>query len=340
MHRVILAYVRAVEAAGKRRVLFHGTSPRIAKRILSEGLVPDPKKRSWSDDPNTSTYTLPRTSLPGIYLTDNVMTALSSARRTSGGGRNERALVVVDVEEKTLSHDEDTLKGPLKFNTRHMIPEGYMFTGTVVMHMYDQMVKGELDDKIKQSARGFLEGLDLPAKSGYGESRMPMAVELYRAYLTRQAAHTVPELSWFAEKNTWDQMRKEVADRHDIDLSKLPDPKEADREFMATLGKLSDKLRPSQATGSALPEYSGTYRSLGSIGFSGSNRIVAVVLVDSDETPYKIKFLYGSPTDPRVGELFKKFGESMSSNYRVLDRAGNPVMQAQKTKPMTEVTHA
>lgn len=340
VHRVVLAYVRAVDAAGKRRVLYHGTSPATAKRALSEGLVPDPKKRSWSKDPGAGLHMLPRTSFPGIYLTDNLMTALSSARRSSGGFRELRAVIVVDVEEKTLVHDEDTLKGPMRFNVRHLIPEGYTFSGPVVMNLYDDIVKGRADEKLQNAAKAFLGGLDAPTKGGYGESRIPMAIELYKAYVTRQAAHSVPDMSWFADEKTWDQMKKEIAEKYQADLSNLPEPKEADRLFMGALRKLSDKLRPSQAAGLALPEYSGTYRSLGPIGFSGSNKIIAVVLVDSDETPYKLKFVYGNPDDQRLRGFFHDFSRSMTSNYKVLDKAGNPVMQSKRTEPVKEVSHA
>lgn len=338
-YKVILAYFRGVDAAGKRRVLYHGTSPNFARKILSEGLVPDPKKRSWVEDSEATFEMLPRTSLPGVYLTDNLLTALSSARHARSSSESDFAIVVVDVEEKTLVHDEDTLKGALKFNVRHMMPEGRTFMGPVVLSMYDRMVKGELDDGIEKSAKAFLSNTDMSSVRGYGENRMPLAIDLYKAYLTRQTAYTVPEVSWFAKEKDWKKMKEEISRRFEVDLSGLPKPEEADRVLMEKLRRVSDKLRPSQAAGYAASNLNKTYRSLESIAFSGSNRIIAIVLIHIATTPYRIKFIYGNPEDPKLDKFFKDFREKMSDRYTVEDKSGKSVIKSQTAKSTTEMVH-
>jgi len=52
--RIVTAYLRSLEAVSRKRILYHGTSPEVGHRVLSEGLVPDPKKRSWAEDPDVS----------------------------------------------------------------------------------------------------------------------------------------------------------------------------------------------------------------------------------------------------------------------------------------------
>jgi hypothetical protein len=147
--RIVTAYLHSLEAFSRKRILYHGTSPEVGRRVLSEGLVPDPKKRSWAEDPNAGYNMLPRVSFQGTYLTGNFMTAYSSATRTAGP-HTEHLIVVVEVEESSLVHDEDSLKGPLQGAMHGLAPPGHILTEHGSLDIYDDMAKGAIDAKLRE----------------------------------------------------------------------------------------------------------------------------------------------------------------------------------------------
>lgn len=339
--RIILAYLRSVDAVSRRRILYHGTSLSVGKRILSEGLVPEPKKRSWSEDPGVGYHTLPRVSLPGTYLTGNLMTAYSSATRTAGP-HAEHVLVIVDVEESSLVHDEDTLKGPLQLVLQDFLPEGHVLTEYGVLQIYDDMMKGEIDDKIHESAKKFLKSIDVQAFEGRGrqDERMQVVEKALKALITRQASYALPTITWYADEKNWEQMKAAQSER--FDLSDLPQPKDSDKIFMSALEEMSSKLKPVHARGMAADRFMATSRIKEPIGFSGSNKIVAIVGINNDwegSGPATFKFYYGNPSDTRLDGFFKEYKERIGGEYAVIDKSGKTVLESlksNKTAPVLE----
>ena len=86
-----------------KEVYYHGTSSVLAKKILSQGFIPDPKQKTWDQD------TGDLESYYGTYFTKNFQTAYSSAGET---GRKFGGSVVVfecQIETRTAHFDEDEL---------------------------------------------------------------------------------------------------------------------------------------------------------------------------------------------------------------------------------------
>jgi hypothetical protein len=339
--RIVLSYLRTVDAKAHRSVLYHGTSKEVGRRILSEGLVPRPKKRVWDVDPDAKFGHLPRTSFPGTYLTGNLMTAISSAT-TAGGPQRERTIVVVDVEEDSLVHDEDTITISLRDVLRDFVPKGWLVTEHSILDIYDEMSKGDLDDRIKKAAEDFLKSVDVQAQAGYGGEKVPVAEKAIKDLITREAAHGLVASTWYSNEKSWEQMKEEQKDKG-RDVSSLPDPASADRDFMSSLEALTDKLKPRHARGLAADTFMDTSRIREPVGFSGSNRIVAVVGVGQDfehaGKPYTIKFYYGNPNDKRLSDFYHQFKERMTDSYIVYDRQGN-VVEYLSTALEPEVVHA
>lgn len=326
--RVVTAYLRSLEAVSRKRILYHGTSPEVGRRVLSEGLVPDPKKRSWEDDPGTSFNELSKKSFPGTYLTGNIMTALSAASRVSPPPR-PRAIVVVEVEESQLVHDEDTLKSPLRYVLIDLAKErGVIYVERSALSMYDEMVDGKLDKVLKDKSVGLLQSIDSRAKQGYGLERATMIERALRALLTRDTAVGLQNTVWYGKDKTWDNL-KETVSLEGYNLEGLPEPAEAERLFMIALEEMSNKLKPTTAAGLAADRFSAVSRMRSPIGFSGANKIVAVMLIDTED--YSIKFLYGSPSDARLKDFFKEYSERMTSNFDVFDSSGKSVLETLKT---------
>jgi len=328
--RTVLSYLRAVDSRARRRILFPGTSPDLGRRVLSEGLVPDPKKRSWAEDPDVSFTTTPRTSFSGVYLTGNLMTAYSSATRTAGP-HAEHIIVIVDVEEATLVHDEDSLRGPLEMALDRLVGSNLtlILSERAVLELYDAMVRGKLDNQLRDAAEFFLKSYDTSAQKGYGLSRAAVVEPALRALVTRQASYALPRISWFAKEKTWEEMGEENARSNQWELKDLPAPEEADKVYMDTVERLSNLLKPMHASGFVADRFMDLSRLRTPVGFSGANKIVAVVGIsrvrgDSDK-PYVIKFKYGNPQDPRLHAFYKQFEQGFTKNFVVLDKNGNTV---------------
>jgi len=85
-----------------RETLFHGTSSPSARRILSQGFIPNPKNKVWTDE-EESYY--------GSYFSTSVETAIDYGETASYKYGNPFKVVVfcVQVETRTALPDEDNL---------------------------------------------------------------------------------------------------------------------------------------------------------------------------------------------------------------------------------------
>jgi len=86
-----------------KELLYHGTSLVAAKRILSQGFVPDPKKKFWGKVKGELA------SFPGTYLTAEFATALSAAEEAGRSDKTSPVIFIVQVETRTAKFDEDEL---------------------------------------------------------------------------------------------------------------------------------------------------------------------------------------------------------------------------------------
>ena len=98
------------KSAAMRGVWFHGSSIRNLESILHQGLVPelpDPSRRNWAKDPDISEHSPSRESYGGIYVTRNLLTAVSAPRDHNTEGRE--VVVCMDLQPSTFYMDEDAV---------------------------------------------------------------------------------------------------------------------------------------------------------------------------------------------------------------------------------------
>ena len=105
----------AVIKIAAKQFKFHGTSGDNLQSILSEGLNFNPKRQVWSPE-HTKEDQFSRESYPGVYLTSNLVTALSSGGRAKEHLKSKSKDVVivgVEIEDRTPSIvlDEDSIFG-------------------------------------------------------------------------------------------------------------------------------------------------------------------------------------------------------------------------------------
>ena len=82
-------------------VMWHGTSSVLARRTISEGFIPSPRRKRWSEGYMES--------FPGTYLTSNWMTAYSAAGNAVDKFGGNRVIFKVIAELRTTLPDEDHL---------------------------------------------------------------------------------------------------------------------------------------------------------------------------------------------------------------------------------------
>ena len=290
---------------------------------MSRGLDPNvsPKNKSWGSDPNVDVLNLDKSSYGGIYVTKNLSSATSAAFRISRIDKENRAVVILLLQPRSLVADEDDIAG------RIMHLKSYM-AGSVYHSIYPYMweIYGAPDYHKEYADKSKDEWVDTAINSLFFELKIddPRFREEVRKLLYNEGYKVmlIRTMSYLKKKDShtdyW-EWRKAYADVHKMkdygEEYNIPDPPpsaKGERLFRAFVDKLTRTMKH-KARHSYTGSYSKTARSLEPITFSGKNRIVAIVeLVNSKDTLYSedVKILFGElPEDfkqqwrERVGEL-------------------------------------
>lgn len=89
--------------------LYHGTTSLFTSSILSQGLIPDPKRKFW-DDVSKSSVELPsRKSLYGTYFTSDLLLSIDCAKNATSKFGGKPLIVVADINPKSAISDEDNI---------------------------------------------------------------------------------------------------------------------------------------------------------------------------------------------------------------------------------------
>ena len=297
------------EAVG-RNIMYHGTHKRNLRSILKQGLIPNPKQREWKEDPDIGQSMVSRQSYEGIYLTENLMTATSSAgRRTERSNKEkERIVVVVDIEKATAIPDEDNLGSEIKRGLSNFFGKNFIGDNMAVQAYINIMQdKGNLTltkraiNALETWERGYTDVT--PIHKEYLKAKISYVIDAMKKYITRQAAWEI-ENSIIYKEEKFSRLKES-------NVPPPPDVKQAEIDFRNSMDTLMRKLKASFKN-----SFNVTARMLEPITYSGSNKIIAVLgIVDnynnkdyvSGKTPYKtIKEYYGSVSDPRFADDFKE----------------------------------
>lgn len=93
----------------KSAVMYHGTSSEFLPSILKQGMIPEPKRKRWDVDPDSSLGTHSRVSLTGSYWTSNLLTATGSARNTANKFGGNSIVVIAKIQTQSAMTDEDNI---------------------------------------------------------------------------------------------------------------------------------------------------------------------------------------------------------------------------------------
>jgi len=98
----------------KPTMMYHGTTDKFLRNIMTNGVSPNPDQKVWDTDPSASTHVQSRVSLQGSYWTANLLTASGSAGRASNKFGGNGMLVIANLALQSSFADEDDVNG--KFN--------------------------------------------------------------------------------------------------------------------------------------------------------------------------------------------------------------------------------
>ena len=306
-----------MERFSSKEILYHGTSPDNILSILSQGLVPDPKKRVWQDDPDEGHSRVSRASFPGIYLTGNFMTAYSSAGTASRktGKTHSGAIVVVQAETRTLVADEDNLVYPLQQSIRSMF-EGLVMNEWLERQAYLDFLDGKLDSHLQGATEDFLRFVTKKIPGAVRVEKIkeavgPITKDILAALLERNMLWQIKNMA------DWEKTKlKYEFEERGYDLQKLPSKEQAGRRFRDLLDLLARKLA---AIVHRDDNINPTARAIEPIRFSGANRILAVMeWRRSDTSPTELAFRYGAGS-AAAAKLVGDWEKHIGDNYVVVN---------------------
>ena len=277
------------EARSPRVIMYHGTAFRNLRSIMSHGLLPRPSKRAWADDPHSSFNSASRASLDGIYLTRNLMTALSAA--TNGANRKYMEegdlLVAVEMQPKTAFADEDDLNFMATVSNMEMkVVSAYSMLGDPA---YAEQLAVHRNEYRERFFRRFGSEIDMHPRMK--QRLVPLVDSVFEAALRRQAAYCERYI-----KNYFKGLE-------------TPDKASAEREFMLARERLTRTLKAIANPSRHKSEpFNLTARVEEPIGFRGTNRIVCILHAPFDYKE-KPRLVYGTPPEDLVKQWNERKGE-------------------------------
>jgi hypothetical protein len=290
-------WINLNEATTDKIIVYHGTSYKNLSSILSQGLIPNPKQRAWSEDPDTSFYSASRQSLEGIYVTNNLGTASISAinAKNREDMKNGKIIVICEIQPKTAFLDEDDLMRLDHFNNSEY----------QLADLFCLLVKDPTDEFVRLQFENFLESFKRMA-SGYEGMDNPQLIASLHDSLWNFFKKSIQRKMAYIEDYIFE---KKIRD-HKIRVEK-PNATISEREFLQAKDVLTKSLKK-MANPYNLKDRNEylrfTSRINSPIRFSGVNKIIAIVYIPFDykEQP---RVVYGQVPEDFVKQYREAIGE-------------------------------
>jgi len=355
--------VRRVQqkAAAMRGIWFHGSSIKNLEGILHQGLVPilpDPSKRNWAEDPDASHHSPSRESYGGIYVTRNLLTAVSSPRDHNAEGRE--VVVCLDLQPSSFYMDEDAVVFMLQDAIGGSSHVDYYALPTYLAAAYPdkstwgeyvQQARDKYTERVVRYVRGkFHETALHPGLEGRLRELVPA---VFVAALARVASHMAPKTEEYYVRGAWARVFAPEAGDTTPPIGEVlklfPTPEQGEEMFRTEAEKFTRALRKYARPEGKLEEWSReTARVMAPIGYSGSNRITAVVEC-RDGRKYrsneKGEWDMGIPAKLIIHwgqippEFFQQWNARIGDNY-IVERAPEPGKVGQGKSPKLAGTEA
>lgn len=310
----------------ERGIWYHGTSMKRVPSILSSGLNPNipQKRRSWGNDPNVDILNLDKTSYGGVYVTQNLVTATSAGFRTARQDKTNEALVIMELQPRSLVADEDDFASRLMHLKPHLHGSIYHSIYPYMWEIYgaSSYYKEYADKNKEEWVKNSLDSLFYDFKISNPKFREFVRKMLYDEGYRVMLIRTVSYLKKNESRSDYWEWRKAYADVHGMkdygeeqNIPDPPSPQQGERRFRQFIDKITRTMKH-KARHMFTGSFSKTARSLDPIGFTGSNRILAVIEIMKSATEQygdDIRILYGNLPDD-----FKKQWEQNKGKLRIV----------------------
>lgn len=280
-----------LEARTPSVIMYHGTAFKNLRSIMSYGLLPNPKGRAWSLDNDSGFNNASRASLEGVYLTRNLMTALSAA--SNGANRQHMKegdlLVAVEMQPKTAFADEDDL------NSLSVVSD-HSYLVASLYNSWKNGTDGEfLEDHMEKYKNRFLSRISfhMDVHPALKTRLWEMLDRVFVAALERQAAYVGDVI------------------KRNFKGVEPPNRQDAESKYMRVREKVTRTMKSlanpfSYSKGN--DKFSLTARVVEPIGFRGVNKIICVLHVpfDYEEKP---TLIYGRVPEDLISQWGQSKGE-------------------------------
>lgn len=301
------ADITASKTAAPRQVYYHGTAFENLRSVLSQGLIPNPKKMNWDKDESAGMLSPSRESYGGIYLTRNLLTAMCAPRKRDG----KVVLVIVEGQPNAMYLDEDSITGSIQNPLVGMNANEYMigiYYLSYALPDAPESMKQEVQNMIQKYSDAVVDRMnyklkerELPPMHPDLEKRLrELLPGMWAAAITRMAAHAfksdpkrIQEAGYdtrnYDYRRYYSNVMGDVKDWDSIPAKDtvIPPPEEAEKNFREQAEKITRTLR-SMLRASADFTFN-SCRTTEPIGYSGSNRIVAVLEIRNGRQ-YQIEY--------------------------------------------------
>ena len=266
-----------------RGIWYHGTSEKYLTNILSNGLIIDPKEKAWDVDKYVSLHQKDRSSYGGIYVTKNLMTAISSAGHTSRKTNyTSRIIVIMELQERSLISDEDTLWLPaIKEYLALNLYVNLLYSSKKNTDQYKWMIKVK-----KEWIRDCLQRLSQQYEMHRNLKSRVVSIlnDGFLQYVMRQVAYLKTEYGPSFKYKLKDALvganyerfhNESESEIQDI-IRKIPSEKEGEKMYRTMIDSLTRVIVPTTKYKDDWVPVNITARSMKPIRFSGKNKIIAI----------------------------------------------------------------
>lgn len=291
--------------AKEKMIMYHGTGEKNISKILSAGLVVK-SNAVWDDERgmDSANWDTPSPkSMPGIYLTSNLLTAFSAARNSSGvkSGPVRKGLVIVSVQPRTLKPDEDDFVSSVKaVKILNLQENEYTIGNLYFSYKFDEDVSQDRENYVNKTLRSLIGKVN-EVHPSLVERLRELLFYGWEIALQRRASH-ITDYVWARIQLDFD---KEI---------ERPDKKLAEKEFHNYAYQVSQTFKQMAwfHTSSGNLDYDGRVEE--DITYSGKNKIIAVLVID--EKTIEVK--YGKIPSDFIDQWNKRIGPF--ENMKIINR--------------------
>lgn len=306
-------------------ILYHGTGGQNLSSIFSEGLRPDAPKLYDQELDYGSIQ-----SYGGVYLTDNLLTALSSARKSAGKIPENKEI----IDHQVLTKQQIVVMVQVETRTPHIIVDEDMFiepsgciqkamgimleTGTYPNHLAYFLQKN-LESNLENIVDCYLNET-MGIKYVNMDPRMLQPLRPYIKDFIIKFAYRVlaKQIELYFGEEGWRTSQKEEFDREFPEFANL-EMNKAEVEFRNAADLL---MKKAHRLTEHLESFQYNIRSLEPIGYTGRNKIILIaefhdLPVRRSEYSRHINILY-SRSEQAIEKLIEDTKRMISSNFKMI----------------------